>query len=442
MDLNVSTTLLASTAPPLAPGLYPHREEGRDSAREENLRRAYCEFARIQKTLIDHAHRSLVLAPQDRSVRLFWAEALRAGGELEQAAREYESLLMDASPNEQLFLEQAVRKCRQERDYLSPTFRHYLETESFGRPEHREYLAHDLPRGRQLVGLLRQWCPLRGRRVLDVGCSHGGAMIALAEQGAEAVGVEIDPRRSEVGLQRLKELGFQVEWHTGDICDPALVRRLGQFDLVVCQDVLEHVMDPGVAIRHLCSLLRPGGTVYFAVPNKYSAEFILADHHWKLMGLSLLSRPQALEYFQLATGIAAQNYCVGYLRSEKYYRQSFLKGGVELQPVDRFESPDHVLNYASAVSALATRLSQEIYPGLPPRLAKRIRSRGKKVVELFIHASHVLAGLENNPQHLAMACDLIARRLGAGVWRFVGRKEVNLQSSGQPGSNEARGRSQ
>jgi 2-polyprenyl-3-methyl-5-hydroxy-6-metoxy-1,4-benzoquinol methylase len=422
MELNPSTT--PPTSNPVS-GCQANScdRQLRDHSRiEEELLSTYRQVASAQRDLINQAQRLQALAPQDRAAHLLWAEALKAGGELDQAAREYNALLTDASPNERLFLKQSLHQCRPEPDDLGPAFRHYLDTASFGRPEHREYLLHDLPRGRQLVRLLRQWCPLRGRRVLDVGCSHGGAVMALAEQGAEVVGVEIDPRRSEVGRQRVLELGFQVEWHSGDICDATLVRQLGQFDLIICQDVLEHVMDPGLAIRHLVLLLRSGGIVYFVVPNKYSAEFILADHHWKLMGLSLLSRPQGLEYFQLATGIPAQKYDVGYFRTEKYYRQAFLRGGVSLQLVDRFESPDHVLSFVPAYSALATRLNQEIFPGLPPRLVKRIRRRAKKVVEIFIHASRVLKALENQPQELSVACDLIARRLGAGVWRFVGKK--------------------
>jgi SAM-dependent methyltransferase len=247
-------------------------------------------------------------------------------------------------------------------------------------------------------------------------------LIALAEQGADAVGIEIDAARSRVGNQRLLDLRLEVDWRQGDICDRGFTRRLGTFDVIVCQDVLEHALGTSQAITSLCALLRKGGLLFMQVPNKYSPEFILADHHYALFGISLLSRPQAVEYWRLACGQPRECYSVGYLRSEKYYRQAFARQGVALEPTEHYLGIGDFLFYAPQMSSLADRLRQDVYLGLRPELQRRIQNRATKVAKLFMHASQVLKTLENNPAQLAKACDLVVRRLCISVWRFFGTK--------------------
>jgi hypothetical protein len=192
--------------------------------------------------------------------------------------------------------------------------------------------------------------------------------------------------------------------------------------VIVCQDVLEHVLDTSQAIRSLCALLRKGGLLFIQVPNKYSAEFILADHHYALFGISLLSRPQAIQYWRLAYGQPQECYRVGYLRSEKYYRQAFAREGVALEPTEHYLGFGHFLGYAPQMSSLAGRLCQDVYPGLRPELQRRIRNRATKVAKLFLHASQVLKTLEGNPAQLGKACDMVVRRLCRSVWGFIGTK--------------------
>jgi SAM-dependent methyltransferase len=393
---------------------------------EEEMVRAYRQFAGAFTGLRNLAYTLVTRFPQDPQARFFLADVLKAGGQDDVACEHYRALLQVVLPNERRRVDQAIKQCEVERDYFPPTFAAYLASDEQGvglnAQTWRDYAARDVQRGREIVRTLRQRSALRGKRVLDVGCGHGGMLIALAEQGAEAVGIEIDASRSRVGEQRLRDLGLQVDWRQGDIGDREFTGRLGTFDVVVCQDVLEHVLDTSQAIATLCSLLRKGGWLFMQVPNKYSPEFILADHHYALFGISLLSRPQAIEYWQLAYGAPPECYSVGYLRSEKYYRQAFAREGVTLEPTEHYLAVGHVLGYAPQMSSLAGRLSQDVYPGLRPELQRRIQNRAKKVAKLFIHASHMLRTLETNPAQLEKACDMVVRRLCRSVWGFLGIK--------------------
>jgi SAM-dependent methyltransferase len=270
--------------------------------------------------------------------------------------------------------------------------------------------------------MVRQVTTLRGKRVLDVGSGYGGMLISMAEQGANVTGIEIDAERARMGQLRLKELKMEVPYLEGDICEPGIGEKLGEFDVVVCQDVLEHVMDPKAVIDSLCRVMKPGGVIYIQIPNKYGIDQLMKDHHYALTGITALSRPQAIEYWQLATGEAAEHYGVGYERGEKFYFSAFARNHVKLNPVDRYDSAEHVLWYAQAISEMCKRLETPIYPGLRPDLEKRIRRRMTKVAQLYAHASQTIIDLQNKPELAASACDSVVRRLCLGLWRFIGIK--------------------
>ena len=393
---------------------------------EEEMVQAYRRFAVVLADLRNLGYTLITRFPQDPQARFFYADVLKAGGQDDLACEQYRSLLDVVLPNERRRVEKAIKGCEADRDYFPPAFAAHLTSDEYSVARNvqarRDYAARDIQRSREIVRQLRQRSSLRGKRVLDVGCGHGGALIAFAEQGAEVMGIEIDAERCRIGKQRLRDLGFQVEWHQGDILDRGLACQLGTFDVIVCQDVLEHVLDISQTIRTLCALLRPGGLVFIQVPNKYSPEYIQADHHHGLFGISLLSRPQAIEYWGLAYAAPPEYYAVGYLRSEKFYRLAFAREGVTLETTERYQGIAHVLLYAPQMARLVGRLRQEVYTGLRPELQRRIRNRAMKVAKLFLHTTRVLETLEGNPAQLGKVCDIVVRRLCTSVWGFIGTK--------------------
>ena len=365
--------------------------------------------------------------PKDREARYLLADILRGSGMDDLVLAEYTALLEACPKNELRRVQQGIEQSQVDRGYFPAAFAKRLTTAEYATGHNaavwREYARKEIQRGREIVRTIRQVTPLRGRRVLDVGSGYGGMLISMAEQGADVVGVEIDKERAEMGRQRLGELGLQVEYYEADICDRGMRERLGSFDVVVCQDVLEHVMDPTQVIESLCAMLRPKGVIYIQIPNKYGIDQLMSDHHYALTGITALSRVQAIEYFCLATGAPAEHYSVGFERGERYYMSAFKRRGVKLQPVDRFPSMEHVLWYAPRVSEMCTRLEREIHSGLRPELQKRIRHRMTKVAKLYVQISQHIIQLEKKPEALAQACDAAVRRLCMGLWRFIGIKE-------------------
>src|SRR5882762_900253 len=405
----------------------PERQLAPGQAPPQELTKAFCHWRNNTAALIQQARNLCARFPQDRDARYLLAETVRGAGMDDLAAAEYQSLLQNCPANERQRVEQSITQCRADRGYFPEVLVQRLSTleyvEGHNAEVWRDYAWREIQRGREIVRMLRQVTGLRGKRVLDVGSGYGGMLIAMAEQGASVTGIEIDPERARTGQLRLKELQMEVPYFEGDICEQGIAERLGQFDVVICQDVLEHVMDPKSVIDSLCRMMKPGGVIYIQIPNKWGIDQLMKDHHYALTGITALSRPQAIEYWQLATGEAAEHYGVGYERGEKFYFSAFARNGVQLNPVDRYNSSEHVLWYAQPVSEMCTRLEKPVYPGLRPALEKKIRRRMTKIAQLYAHASQQIIELQASPDLATAACDAVVRRLCIGLWRFIGRKQ-------------------
>jgi len=403
-----------------------HRKNSSQIGGEGAVTSAFREARRSGAAMIQQARALCARYAENRDAHYLLAETLEGAGMADLALVEWESLVTSCPQNERHRVEQGIARCRSDRGYFPAAFQKRLATAEYAAGHNAEvwraYAWREIQRGREIVRMLRQVVPLRGRRVLDVGSGCGGMLISMAEQGADVVGVEIDAERAQMGRQRLADLGMDVPYLLGDICDAATCAELGAFDVIVCQDVLEHVLDPAAVIASLCALLDPGGIIFVQIPNKYGVDQLLKDHHYALTGITCLSRAQAIEYWQLATGEAAENYTVGYERGEKFYTAAFRRNGVELRPLERYQSVEHVAWFAPQISEMCQRLERDIYPGLRPALAQKIRRRMIKVAQLYAHASQQIIALQTNPPLLTQACDAVVRRLCLGLWRFIGIK--------------------
>lgn len=109
-----------------------------------------------------------------------------------------------------------------------------------------------------------------GRRVLDLGCGTAGQSLYYAAMGAASVtGVDRDGRFRPEALALAEKLGLDGKFRflCVDALDPGLPP--GSFDVVMMTDFLEHVSDPGRAVKTALGLLAPGGRLFITLPPYY-----------------------------------------------------------------------------------------------------------------------------------------------------------------------------
>ncbi|MFI4921236.1 MAG: bifunctional 2-polyprenyl-6-hydroxyphenol methylase/3-demethylubiquinol 3-O-methyltransferase UbiG [Gammaproteobacteria bacterium] len=117
--------------------------------------------------------------------------------------------------------------------------------------------------------------PLKGRRVLDIGCGGGLLAEAMASRGAKVTGIDLSEGALKVAKLHLKESGRQVDYRL--VSAEAMAAEMpGAFDLVTCMEMLEHVPDPASIISACSTLLRPGGQVIFSTLNRNPKSFAMA----------------------------------------------------------------------------------------------------------------------------------------------------------------------
>ena len=123
---------------------------------------------------------------------------------------------------------------------------------------------------------LNALCPVAGLRVLDVGCGGGILTDSLARKGAHATGIDLSSKALKIAkLHALEAQTTQVNYR--EISAEALALEApGQFDVVTCMEMLEHVPDPASVVRACATLVKPGGWVFFSTLSRSPKSFLLA----------------------------------------------------------------------------------------------------------------------------------------------------------------------
>jgi 2-polyprenyl-6-hydroxyphenyl methylase/3-demethylubiquinone-9 3-methyltransferase len=132
----------------------------------------------------------------------------------------------------------------------------------------------------QINPLRLEWihsmCALEGQRALDVGCGGGILADSMARKGADVLGIDLSQKALKVAqLHALEADTPRVSYR--EISAEALAKEApGQFDVVTCMEMLEHVPDPASVVAACATLVKPGGWVFFSTLNRNPKSFVFA----------------------------------------------------------------------------------------------------------------------------------------------------------------------
>ena len=128
-----------------------------------------------------------------------------------------------------------------------------------------EYGQEIIKRRSRITG---SYVPLAGKSVLDFGAGNGAQTLELLKFGCRIIACDIDAGDLAVLKEYLSMNNITAV--TPVLYDGNRLPALdGQFDVVVCYQVLEHVFDEAHALREVMRVLKPSGDFVISVPNKW-----------------------------------------------------------------------------------------------------------------------------------------------------------------------------
>jgi 2-polyprenyl-3-methyl-5-hydroxy-6-metoxy-1,4-benzoquinol methylase len=147
-----------------------------------------------------------------------------------------------------------------------------------------------------------QLLPPQCGRVLEVGCGSGATLgwLRQTKRSSHTVGIEIFEAAALSARAHVDEVSC-LDFEKEDLPDGH-----GRFNLVLCLDVLEHMVNPWAVVdRLVVDYLAPGGTLIVSLPNvrHYSVAIpLLFQGRWEYQGAGLLDRTH-LRFFTRDTAL-------------------------------------------------------------------------------------------------------------------------------------------
>lgn len=215
-----------------------------------------------------------------------------------------------------------------------PRYRRLLEEDRDAWPSdrlfdhYRRHFLAEVDRGRYIAETLQETVPAfspAGARVLDVGCGDGGVPIAFAELGAAAAGLEPGARNLRRARARADEHGVPVSFARG--VAESLPFPDASRDLVILDNVLEHVADRTRTLTEIHRVLVPRGLLYLVTPKPFVPFSLLADPHYGTPGLTLL--PRRLQRWLVDRRVGPGAYDVGWIPPRPWLRRALARHGFE-----------------------------------------------------------------------------------------------------------------
>jgi 2-polyprenyl-6-hydroxyphenyl methylase/3-demethylubiquinone-9 3-methyltransferase len=116
---------------------------------------------------------------------------------------------------------------------------------------------------------------LPGKNVVDVGCGGGILAESMARKGAKVTGIDLSDKALKVADLHSMDSGVPVRYEK-IAAEELAAREPGQFDVVTCMEMLEHVPDPAAIVRACATMVKPGGHVFFSTLNRNLKSYLFA----------------------------------------------------------------------------------------------------------------------------------------------------------------------
>jgi 2-polyprenyl-6-hydroxyphenyl methylase/3-demethylubiquinone-9 3-methyltransferase len=163
--------------------------------------------------------------------------------------------------------------------------------------------------------------PLAQKKVIDVGCGGGILAESMAKKGANVTGIDLSEKALKVADLHGLESGITV-YYEKISAEEMANREAGQYDIVTCMEMLEHVPDPASVIRACAKMAKPGGHVFFSTLNRNAKAYLLAvigaEYLLQLLPKGTHDYKKFITPAELAQSVRDADLCLDSIRGMSY----------------------------------------------------------------------------------------------------------------------------
>lgn len=116
--------------------------------------------------------------------------------------------------------------------------------------------------------------PLKGLKLLDIGCGGGLICEPMARLGADVTGIDASERNIQVARLHAEQSGLAIDYRHTSV--ESLEHEHETYDVVLTLEIIEHVAEPALFMEHSCALVKPGGAMFLSTLNRTAKAFALA----------------------------------------------------------------------------------------------------------------------------------------------------------------------
>ncbi len=125
------------------------------------------------------------------------------------------------------------------------------------------------------LGYIKSHCELNDKQVIDVGCGGGILTEALAKSGAHTTGIDMGEMPLNIAKLHALEAELTIDYQQ-TTAEQKAKQSVGEYDVVTCMEMLEHVPDPVSVIQACSQLVKPGGHLFFSTLNRHPKAYLFA----------------------------------------------------------------------------------------------------------------------------------------------------------------------
>jgi 2-polyprenyl-6-hydroxyphenyl methylase/3-demethylubiquinone-9 3-methyltransferase len=116
---------------------------------------------------------------------------------------------------------------------------------------------------------------VQGKKIVDIGCGGGILSEAMAKKGADVLGIDLALKPLQVATLHAQQEGVDVTYQRMS-AEALSETHSGQFDVLTCMEMLEHVPNPLLVVQACSRLVKPGGWVFFSTLNRNPLSWLVA----------------------------------------------------------------------------------------------------------------------------------------------------------------------